>query len=137
EVTAALGMLPAVTRHWMAMNDTALRSQMRATNLGGSFTTATKFSRQVIQIAMLAMGAWLVIDQHVTSGVMIAGTILLSRALAPVESLIAAWKGLVEARSAWGRLSKLLREDFSRTNTKLPEPKGALKIERAVFGVKG
>jgi len=137
EVTAALGMLPAVTRHWMAMNDVALRSQLRATNLGGSFTAATKCSRQVIQIAMLAMGAWLVIDQHVTSGIMIAGTILLSRALAPVESLIAAWKGLVEARSAWGRLSKLLQDDLSRANTKLPEPLGALGVERAVFGVKG
>jgi ABC-type protease/lipase transport system fused ATPase/permease subunit len=98
EVTAALGMLPAVTRHWMAMNDAALRSQMQATNLGSGFTSATKFTRQAIQIAMLAMGAWLVIDQHVTSGIMIAGTILLSRALAPVESLIAAWKHLVEAR---------------------------------------
>jgi PrtD family type I secretion system ABC transporter len=137
EVTAALGMLPAVTRHWMAMNDAALRSQMQATNLGSSFTSATKFTRQAIQIAMLAMGAWLVIDQHVTSGIMIAGTILLSRALAPVESLIAAWKHLVEARAAWARLSKLLQEDFSGTPTKLPEPKGALKVERAVFGIKG
>ncbi|MEA3193573.1 MAG: ATP-binding cassette, subfamily type secretion system permease/ATPase [Betaproteobacteria bacterium] len=137
EVTAALGMLPAVTRHWMAMNDTALRSQMQATNLGGSFTAATKFMRQFIQIAMLAMGAWLVVDQHVTSGIMIAGTILLSRALAPVESLIASWRGLVEARSAWARLSKLLENDSSALTTKLPEPKGALKVERAVFGIKG
>jgi len=137
EVTAALGMLPAVTRHWMAMNDTALRSQMRATNLGGTFTAATKFTRQLIQIAMLGMGAWLVIDQHVTSGIMIAGTILLSRALAPVESLIASWRGLVEARSAWARLSKLLESGSSAITTTLPEPKGALKVERAVFGVKG
>jgi len=137
EVTAALGMLPAVTRHWMAMNDAALRTQMQATNLGGSFTAATKFMRQFIQIAMLAMGAWLVVDQHVTSGIMIAGTILLSRALAPVESLIASWRGLVEARSAWARLSKLLQGESSAIATKLPEPKGALKVERAVFGVKG
>jgi len=137
EVTAALGMLPAVTRLWMAMNDTALQSQVRATNLGSSFTAATKFMRQLIQIAMLAMGAWLVVDQHVTSGIMIAGTILLSRALAPVESLIAAWRGLVEARSAWGRLGKLLGTDAAGTTTKLPEPRGAVKVERVVFGVKG
>ena len=136
EVTAALGMLPAVTRHWMALNDTALRAQMQATNLGGSFTAATKFMRQFIQVAMLAMGAWLVIDQHVTSGIMIAGTILLSRALAPVESLIASWRGLVEARSAWGRLSKLLEKSDVSKATKLPEPKGALKVERAVFAIK-
>src|SRR5260221_379897 len=137
EVTAALGMLPAVTRQWMAMNDVALRSQMQATNLGGGFTAATKFMRQFIQIAMLATGAWLVVDQHVTSGIMIAGTILLSRALAPVESLIAAWRGLVEARAAWARLSKLLANDSLAITTKLPEAKGALKAERAVLGIKG
>jgi len=136
EVTAALGMLPAMTRRWVEMNDAALRLQMRATNLGGGFTAATRFMRQFIQIAMLAMGAWLVVDQHVTSGIMIAGTILLSRALAPVESLIAAWRGLVEARGAWGRLSTLLKESRSESNTKLPDPKGALKVERVVFGVK-
>jgi PrtD family type I secretion system ABC transporter len=138
EVTAALGMLPAVTRHWLAMNDTALRSQTQAANLGGSFTAATKFMRQFIQIAMLAMGAWLVVDQHLTSGLMIAATILLGRALAPVESLIASWRGLVEARSAWGRLQGLLKENAAEaTPTKLPAPKGELKVERAVFGVKG
>ena len=137
EVTAALGMLPAVTRHWMALNDTALRSQTQAANLGGSFTAATKFMRQFIQIAMLAMGAWLVVDQHLTSGLMIAATILLGRALAPVESLIASWRGLVEARSAYSRLGKLLAEESPATTTQLPAPRGALKVERAVFGVKG
>jgi PrtD family type I secretion system ABC transporter len=137
EVTAALGMLPAVTRHWMALNDTALRSQTQAANLGGSFTAATKFMRQFIQIAMLAMGAWLVIDQHLTSGLMIAATILLGRALAPVESLIASWRGLVEARSALSRLGRLLAEESPAATTQLPAPRGALKVERAVFGVKG
>jgi PrtD family type I secretion system ABC transporter len=137
EVTAALGMQPAVTRHWIALNDVALRSQTQAANLGGSFTAATKFMRQFIQIAMLAMGAWLVVDQHLTSGLMIAATILLGRALAPVESLIASWRGLVEARSAYARLSKLLAEESSATTTQLPAPRGALKVERAVFGVKG
>ena len=137
EVTAALGMLPAVTRRWMALNDAALRSQMQAANLGGGFTAATRFMRQFIQIAMLAMGAWLVVDQHLTSGIMIAGTILLGRALAPVESLIAAWRSLVEARSAWKRLDKLLAQESSSAATRLPAPSGALKVERVVFGVKG
>jgi PrtD family type I secretion system ABC transporter len=138
EVTAALGMLPAVTRHWVAMNDGALRSQMRAANLGGSFTAATRFMRQFIQIAMLAVGAWLVVDQHLTSGLMIAATILLGRALAPVESLIAAWRSLVEARGAWRRLQGLLKEESPlEPATKLPAPKGALNVERAVFAVKG
>src|SRR5262245_15907701 len=138
EVINALGMLPGVTRRWMRLNDAALRAQMRATGLGSSFTAATKLARQMIQVAMLGFGAWLVVDQHVTSGIMIAGTILLSRALAPVESLIASWRGLVEARSAWARLRNLLKEaDSSEKGTPLPAPKGALKVERVVFGVKG
>ena len=137
EVTSALGMLGGVTRRWMALNDAALGAQMRATNLGSSFTAATRFTRQLLQVAMLGIGAWLVVEQHVTSGIMIAGTILLGRALAPVESLIGAWRGLVEARGAWARLRKLLAEGAPGKATELPVPKGTLKIERVAFGIKG
>src|SRR4051812_25526252 len=108
EVVAALGMLPAVTRRWMRLNDAALREQLRASGLGGTLTGLTKFTRQLIQLAMLATGAWLVVDQHVTSGIMIAATIILGRALAPVETLVAGWRSLVEARAAWRRLDELL-----------------------------
>src|SRR5258706_3616782 len=138
EVTTALGMLSGVTRRWMGRNDAARRAHMSASNLGGAFTAATKCARQVIQIAMLAAGAWLVVNQHVSSGIMIAATILLGRALAPVESLIAAWRGLVEARGAWKRLAKLLGDAKAATPaTSLPAPQGALKVERVVFGIKG
>src|SRR5687767_541794 len=100
EVVNALGMLPAVTRRWQTLNDAALVEQLRAVGVGGTFAGWTKFTRQFIQIAMLAAGAYLVVTQEVTAGVMMASTILLGRALAPVETLVAGWRGMVEARSA-------------------------------------
>src|SRR5438270_115794 len=108
DVIAALGMLPAVASRWGQANDAALMQQLRATRIGGVFSGMSKFARQFIQLAMLATGAWLVVDQHVTAGIMIAGTILLGRALAPVETLVAGWRNLIEARLAWRRLDELL-----------------------------
>jgi PrtD family type I secretion system ABC transporter len=94
----------------------------------------TKFARQLIQLVMLAIGAHLVLSQHVTAGIMIAGTILLGRALAPVETLVGSWKGLVEARAAWRRLRTLLSEQVQEdAGTELPAPVGALNVEQLVF----
>jgi PrtD family type I secretion system ABC transporter len=136
EVIAGLGMLPAVTRRWTSMNEAALGAQRRAGGIGGGFSGLTKFTRQLIQVAMLAAGAWLVIEQQVTAGVMIAATILLGRALAPVELLLAGWRSLVEARAAWGRLGKVLNETSPETaHTELPAPAGSLQVEKVSFGV--
>jgi PrtD family type I secretion system ABC transporter len=136
EVVSALGMLPAVTRRWGELNDGALLEQLRAGHVGGLFSGATKFARQFIQLAMLAGGAYLVVSQDVTAGVMIASTILLGRALAPVETLVAAWRGLVDARSAWRRLDQLLASNPPPAPaTDLPVPAGALALERVVFAL--
>ncbi len=135
EVVTALGMLPAVTRRWARLNDTALLEQMRASRVGGTFSGSTKFARQFIQLAMLAAGAYLVVAEHVTAGVMIAATILLGRALAPVETLVAGWRSLVEARSAWRRLDELLKATpQAAPHTELPVPKGKVEVEKVVFG---
>ena len=137
EVVSALGMLPAVTRRWARLNDAALAEQGRAARVGGFFAGATKFARQLIQIAMLAAGAYLVVAQDVSAGVMIAATILLGRALAPVETLVAGWRSLVDARSAWRRLDQLLKDTpASERHTELPAPKGKLEVEKLVFGLK-
>ena len=137
EVVTALGMLPAVTRRWARLNDTALLEQMRASRVGGTFSGSTKFARQFIQLAMLAAGAYLVVAEHVSAGVMIAATILLGRALAPVETLVAGWRSLVEARSAWRRLDELLKATpQAEPHTELPVPKGKVEVEKVVFGFK-
>src|SRR5436190_741013 len=138
DVVAALGMLPAVARRWSEVNDAALRQQIRASRIGGVFSGLTKFARQFIQLAMLAVGAWLVVDQHVTAGIMIAATILLSRALAPVETLVAGWRTLIEARLAWRRLNELLAANPpAASEIDLPVPSGRLEVDRVLFGMKG
>ncbi len=134
EVVNALGMLPAVTQRWAKLNDAALLEQMRANRIGGSLTGWTKFARQFIQLAMLAVGAFLVVAQDVTAGVMIAATILLGRALAPVETLIAGWRSLVEARNAWRRLHDLLAANPpADVGTQLPAPEGRVELEGVAF----
>jgi PrtD family type I secretion system ABC transporter len=138
EVVHALGMLPAVTRRWERLNDASLAEHARAARTGSFFSGFTKFARQFIQLAMLAVGAYLVVVQDVTAGVMIASTILLGRALAPVETLVAGWRSLVEARAAWRRLDQLLKDTpEAEARTELPVPAGALAVERAVFAFKG
>jgi len=134
EVVSALGMLPAVTQRWARLNDAALVEQMRASRIGGAFTGWTKFARQFIQMAMLAAGAFLVVAQDATAGVMIAATILLGRALAPVEALVAGWRNLVEAKHAWRRLAALLAANpVPEPGTELPAPQGALELEGVAF----
>ncbi|KAF0166716.1 MAG: ATP-binding cassette subfamily C bacterial [Rhodocyclaceae bacterium] len=138
EVVSALGMLPAVTRRWAGLNTEVQKLQIDTTHLAGVMSGATKFMRQFIQIAMLCAGAYLVIDQHVTGGVMMAATIILGRALAPVEMLIGGWRTLVDARSAYARLDKLLESQAARQDvTELPPPEGRLSVERVVFAAKG
>src|SRR5437763_155337 len=138
DVVTALGMLPAVAKRWAHTNDAALREQLRAARVGGLFSSLTRFARQFLQLAMLGIGAWLVVQEHVSAGIMIAGTILLSRALAPVETLVAGWRNLVEARLAWRRLDELLAANPPvDAATDLPAPCGRLEADRILFGMKG
>ncbi|HSB49632.1 MAG TPA: type I secretion system permease/ATPase [Burkholderiales bacterium] len=138
EVARALGMVESLAHGWEAHNHKVLENQLQASRAGSVLTSTTRFMRQFLQVAMLGAGAWLVIEQLATAGVMIAATILLGRALAPVETAIAGWKGLVDARSAYGRLNQVLTtESRDEAVTELPAPKGELAVERAIFGFKG
>ena len=138
DVVNALGMLGSVTRRWSDFNEAAIAEQARATRAGAALSALTKFSRQFIQSAMLALGAWIVLDQQVTAGVMIAATILLGRALAPVEQLVAGWRALVEVRAAWRRLGELFaKRPALEPPTALPAPQGQVAVENLVFGVRG
>jgi PrtD family type I secretion system ABC transporter len=138
EVVAALGMLPAVTRRWERLNDGALREQVKVNGVGGTFSGLTKFARQLIQLAMLGAGAFLVVSQDLSAGLMIAATIILGRALAPVETLVAGWRSLAEARAAWRRLRELLAGNPpAEPGTELPAPQGRLEVEQIVFRLPG
>jgi len=138
EVARTLGMESGLARGWAGLSRKSLEKQLQASRSASVLTSTSRFTRQILQVAMLATGAYLVIDQQTTSGVMIAATILLSRALAPVESAIAGWKGMVDARSAYARLKKLLEPDGrGEAVTELPPPQGNVNVERIVFGFRG
>jgi PrtD family type I secretion system ABC transporter len=134
EVVHAMGMLPALLRRWHADNDRALEQHAQASDRGAAIIGMAKFLRLFIQIGILGLGAYLVLGGELTGGGMIAGSILLSRALAPVEQAIGAWKGLVAARASHQRLQALLRRHPEAAPAlRLPAPEGHLSVERLVF----
>ena len=138
EASVGLGIVDNLARGWESINSQAQSLQLNSSRRTGLITALTRSMRQLMQVSMLATGAWLVIEQQATTGVMIAGTILLGRALAPIEAAASAWKGFVEARAAWARLDKTLASGNGlRGGTELPAPRGALSVENVVFGFPG
>lgn len=132
----AMGMTPGFVGKWKRMNEEVLAGTLATTERMGGISSVSRFVRQTIQIAMMGTGAYLVIDQHVSAGIMIATTIILGRALAPIESLIANWNNFVQARLAFGRLSHLFSPEGTRELTKLPPPQGRLTVESVVLASK-
>jgi PrtD family type I secretion system ABC transporter len=134
DVLNGMGMTPAFAAKWEAMNEEVLRQGQYTGSRMGFIGAFTKFLRQLIYIAMLGGGAYLVVAQDVTPGVMMAATILLSRALAPMESLIGNWRGLVAARLAYAHLDEHLPAGGSATaTTALPPPRGYLRVENVAL----
>jgi PrtD family type I secretion system ABC transporter len=129
EAVRALGMAPAVGRRWESLSGALQARQLGIQRIAGLIGSATRFFRQSVQVAMMAAAAWLVIQQLATPGVMIAATIILGRALAPVEALIAQWKSLVEARVAWHRLGTLVGTPAAARFAALPQPSGAITLD--------
>ena len=130
----AMGMLPNLLRRWQTRNAASLGLQAQASNRSGTLTAISKFLRLALQIAMLGVGAWLVIGAELTAGGMIAGTILLGRALAPIDQAMNAWKGFVGARSAYARLSSQLEHiDADADPMALPRPQGQVSVEAVSF----
>jgi PrtD family type I secretion system ABC transporter len=132
----AMGMTPGFVGKWKRMNEEVLSGSLATAQRMGGISSISRFVRQTIQIAMMGAGAYLVIDQHVSAGIMIATTIILGRALAPIESLIANWNNFVQARLAFGRLSPLFEADRTQKPTKLPPPQGRLAVENIVLASK-
>lgn len=132
DVLNSMGMTGRFSSRWAEANAETL-DRMQATSASmGAILSASKFVRQSIQVAMMGLGVYLVIHDNLSPGVMIAATILLGRAMAPVESLIGNWNGLVAARAAYGRLAQLFPEIFSTaTKHPLPPPEGRIQVERA------
>jgi len=134
----AMGMLSGFLVGWMGRNDRALDLQLEAADRNATLVGMSKFLRIFVQILILGAGAYLVIQGHLTSGGMIAASILLGRALAPVEQAIGAWKGMVVARDAYQRLKVLLeRLPPAPEMLTLPAPRGRLTCEQVIFIPRG
>ena len=137
EVVHAMGMHPAVISRWQVLNGDAMEATSRASERGGVFVGATKFIRFFAQIAVLGAGAYLVIHGNLTAGTMIAASILLGRALAPVEIAMVAWRNFSATRIAYGRLKARLNDHVADGERgKLPAPRGHLQIKNVSFGTR-
>lgn len=134
DVLNAMAMNQGFVEKWKALNAPVIENLMATGARMALIQSASKLLRPVLQIAMLAGGAYLVLDQSVTPGVMIATTIILGRALAPVESLIANWNTLVQARAAYARIRALLETDTrAESRMSLPAPQGRLSVEKVAL----
>ncbi|MCC7280979.1 MAG: type I secretion system permease/ATPase [Acetobacteraceae bacterium] len=138
EVIDSMGMMPQLMQRWRDGQTRILPDQQRAADRAGLVMAATKFFRLAVQLLLMAVGALLVLDQQLTGGAMIAGSIIMGRALAPVEQMIGAWKQLVAARQGWRRLNQHLSMPRIRPRgMPLPPPVGRLAAERVTYAFPG
>lgn len=131
EVLEAMGMLSGAHGRWLDRHKVAMAWQSLASDRSGALTATSKTIRIALQVAILGAGAALAIDQIITPGTMIAASIIMGRALAPVEQSIATWRGFVGARGAYARLDALMAAHTDRrAGMSLPRPVGALAVEQ-------
>src|SRR5215475_3173666 len=130
EVLVAMGMAGRLNKRWNEANEKYLTGNQNASDVTGGLGAVSKVMRMMLQSAVLGVGAYLVIHQEATAGIIIAGSILSARALAPVDLAIAHWKGFVAARQSWHRLNRLLEQMPERpTPTQLHDPSSRLSVE--------
>ena len=130
-VLQAMGMFNDFRRRWRNKHDRSVVFQARGAARLGALLSTSKSFRQIVQVGVLGLGAYLVLRQEITPGMMIAASIILGRALAPIEQGMSAWRGFVNARQAWQRLNMLLRTfpPESDEGTSLPRPEGVVEVK--------
>lgn len=133
EAIEAMGMLPRLRTRWQERQNELLGLQSRASSKAGLIMILTKTYRVAIQTLILGVGAYLAIHREISMGMVIAGSILLGRALAPMDLMISTWRSFLSARESYGRLGQLLA-DIPATSQPmpLPPPKGELRMEKVV-----
>jgi PrtD family type I secretion system ABC transporter len=133
ETVRGLGMVEVLSRKWSNARSAALGASMTASDVGGALSIGTKTFRLLLQSAILGLGAFLVLRGQMTPGAMIAGTILLGRALAPVEQTVGHWPQFQRAMSGWKDLATLLQNvPQERAVTELPRPEARLQVRDLV-----
>jgi len=138
EVIESMGMLPNLMSRWFKLHGKFLNLQAQASEKAGIVNAVTKFVQSSLQSLVLGFGALLVLEGKISPGMMIAASILVGRALAPVQQVIAVWKSWATTRSAYERLSELLERNPARqAGMELPKPLGSLSVEGVVAAPPG
>jgi ATP-binding cassette, subfamily C, bacterial EexD len=133
EAIEAMGMLPGLRARWLERQREMMVLQSRASQRGGTISAVSKTFRVAIQTLILGLGAYLSIQREISAGGVIAGSLLLGRALAPLDLMISNWRGFLSARESYRRLDRLLTVLPERESTMpLPPPKGELSVEKLV-----
>lgn len=130
EAVRALGMREAMRSRWSGGREAMIAKQAQASDRAGMVIAASKFIRTMLQTAVLGVGAWLAINQKISPGSMMAASILMGRALSPVEMAVGNWKAFLAARASYARLTALFEAaPVALTRPALPEPKGHLTVD--------
>jgi ATP-binding cassette subfamily C protein len=138
EVLQAMGMLGALRSIWSEHHLRHLRWQARASDRAGTLLATTKFFRMLLQTCILGMGAYLAIQRQITPGGIVAASIMIGRALQPVETAVGSWKSFVAARGSYSRLKQLFETAGTvPVRMSLPRPTGALSAEGLLTGAPG
>ena len=133
EAVRGLGMGNTVRDRWGVTQAAAVATMATATERSAAMMAVTKFVRMLVQTGLMCAGAWLAIEQEISPGAMMASSILMGRALAPVEQLVGQWRRLINLRAAYGRLDKLFQAlPSAGEQTQLPTPLGQLSVENIV-----
>jgi len=135
DTVEAMGMMAGLRERWREQYRDGLYLQSKASDRAGILTSMTKFVRPMLQIAILGTGAYLALNQHISGGAMIAASVMMGRALAPVEGAIGNWRSFILARGAYGRIRDVLTAPKrEKTSMPLPKPRGFLSVEKLIGG---
>ena len=130
EVVESMGMLGNLKGRWLEQVNKVLFLQSKASTNAGFWVSLSKVFRMTAQSLVLGLGAYLALQQEISPGIMIAGSILLGRALAPIDLLIGTWKGFIAARGQYTRLNELLKKvPQEEEPMQLPDPEGNILVE--------
>lgn len=133
----SMGMLGGVTARWQEFNDTVTKLQTQSSRQAGLIQSLSGWLRQSMQVFIYGVGAWLTLEGKATAGCMIASSIIMGKALGPVQNGIGSWKSMVEARGAWKRLDALFSQPVTTDSMDLPDPVGELSAEHVSFAISG
>ena len=138
EVVESMGMLEGIRSGWQKGTNRILQLQAKASSSNGTVRALSKTLRIMSQSLVLGVGAYLVIMEEISPGLMIAGSILLGRALAPIDLMIGSWRGFVAARGMYSRLNKLLLEiPAEKEKMSLPAPDGQISVDNIMVSAPG